>query len=700
MVIIKKRVAIITRDPIVSKFYESQILELFGEFVETSIYNVFDGSISHIVKSDLYVTSTDAFNNAAEYARYIPQGSEVTEVEITYTKKAIDILLELPEGTEALFVNLSENMAMEAITRLSQLSISHIKFTPYYPNCTTPVEGFKIAVTSDEGRYAPKTIERLINIGQRVLDSSTIVEIALKLGLNYVLERREFREYFNSIMSNNYVFDQLFGRSLRLESRFEILTNLMEDGIVGVDEEGDIFSCNPKAYEIANIRGSDVINKQAEAVFPFLPFEECRKTRMKIENRLVKINNVDINYSISPVIRKNEYLGAFATIQKFSVAETKQHNLRLQMLDKGHKAKYTFHDIVGESSTIKKAKLIAEKMAKTNSSILITGESGTGKELFAHAIHNSSLRKNFPFIAINCAAMPDNLLESELFGYEDGAFTGARKGGSIGLFEFAHKGTLFLDEVEGMSPALQVKLLRVIQEGEVMRVGGNKIIVVDVRIIAATNESLETLVSAGSFRKDLYYRLNTLPVQIPPLRDRGEDLMILLEQFKKDLGGKFTLTDCVKEALMNHSWDGNIRELRNYMEYLVYLDQEVVECSDLPQSFHHQAKESIKKMKINEEKNSEDLNLLVRLAGNQMEEYLFVLKSLNEANEKQEIKGRMSLAEDAKKQNIYLTQQEIRSILSSLDSLSLVKVSKGRGGSKITNKGKKLLDVISHSDNL
>ncbi|MGB4588978.1 MAG: sigma 54-interacting transcriptional regulator [Clostridiaceae bacterium] len=695
---IKKRVAIITRDPIVSKFYEHQILELFGEFVETSIYNVFDGSISHIMKSDLYVTSTDAFNNTVEFEKYIPKGSEVTEVEITYTKKAIDILLELPEGTEALFVNLSENMAMEAITRLSQLSISHIKFTPYYPNCTTPVEGFKIAVTSDESRYAPKNIERIINIGQRVLDSSTIVEIALKLGLNYMLERKEFREYFNSIMSNNYVFEQLFGRSLRLESRFEILTNLMEDGIVGVDEEGAIFSCNPKAYEIANISGRDVLNQPAALIFPFIPFEECKKTRMKIENRLIRINNVDINYSISPVIRKNEYLGAFATIQKFSVAETKQHNLRLQMLDKGHKAKYTFNDIVGESSTIKKAKLIAEKMAKTNSSILITGESGTGKELFAHAIHNSSLRKNFPFIAINCAAMPDNLLESELFGYEDGAFTGARKGGSIGLFEFAHKGTLFLDEVEGMSPALQVKLLRVIQEGEVMRVGGNKIIVVDVRIIAATNESLETLVSAGSFRKDLYYRLNTLPVQIPPLRDRGEDLMILLEQFKKDLGGKFTLTDCAKEALLSHGWDGNIRELRNYMEYLVYLDQDIVECSDLPQSFHHQAKESKIKKKKADEQGNEDISLLARLAGNQMEAYLFVLKNLDEANEKQEIKGRMSLAEDAKKQNIYLTQQEIRSILSSLDSLALVKVSKGRGGSKITNKGKKIIEALSQSE--
>ena len=178
-------------------------------------------------------------------------------------------------------------------------------------------------------------------------------------------------------------------------------------------------------------------------------------------------------------------------------------------------------------------------MAATDSPVLLMGETGTGKELMAHALHQASRRADGPFIAINVAAMPENLLESELFGYEEGAFTGAKKGGRPGLFEFAHQGTLFLDEVEGMSLSMQVKLLRVLQEGEIMRVGGGSIIRVDVRIVAATNESLEEKIQEGSFRKDLYYRLNALTVEIPPLRKRGDDIFLLLDYLYAENGRKF-----------------------------------------------------------------------------------------------------------------------------------------------------------------
>ena len=173
-------------------------------------------------------------------------------------------------------------------------------------------------------------------------------------------------------------------------------------------------------------------------------------------------------------------------------------------------------------------------------------------------------------MAINVAAFPENLLESELFGYEEGAFTGAKKGGRLGLLEISHQGTLFLDEVEGMSPALQVKLLRVLQEREIMRVGGTSIIPIDVRIVAATNESLERKVAEGTFRRDLYYRLSTLPIVIPPLSERGDDLFLILEQFQKELGGSFRLTPQVRGFLKSYSWPGNIRELRNVVEYFLY----------------------------------------------------------------------------------------------------------------------------------
>jgi len=591
-------------------------------------------------------------------------------------------------------VNLSEIMVREAITYLNQLGINHINFTPYYPGAP-PVSSFDLAVTVGEARYVPKDVKNIIDLGQRVLNTTTVIEIALRLKFDYLLEREKFREYFRSLAVNNYSFDQIFGRALKMESQFEILMEIMDEGIIGVNEDDVIFACNTKAVEITGITKELAIDHPALSVFSFIPFEKCRHTRKKINNLLIKVSGIDINVTVTPVIRGDEYIGSFATIQKFTEEEYKQHNLRIQLLNKGHKAKYSFNDIIGESSVIKKACEIAKKMAKTNSTVLITGESGTGKELFAHAIHNESKRRDYPFIAINCAAMPDNLLESELFGYDEGSFTGAKKGGKLGLFEYAHKGTIFLDEVEGMSSSLQIKLLRVIQEREIMHVGGNKIISIDVRIIAAANESLEELVAVGKFRNDLYFRLNTLPVQIPPLRERGDDIMLLFEYFKSNLGGKFTLTPQVVNAFLFHNWNGNVRELHNYVEYLTYIDKEIIYYEDLPPGFHNKAMS-----KYNSDASTNlDAKLLEQLAGNKLDDYLFVLNSLHRGFINQITKGRNSISEEAEMAGRFLTQQEIRGILNSLNDLGLIKMSRGRGGSKINDKGIKVLNSLHSRPN-
>ncbi|WP_326911352.1 sigma-54 interaction domain-containing protein [Sedimentibacter sp. MB31-C6] len=693
MNVIKKRISIVTLTYSASKFYENQIKDLFGEFVVTSSYSLLDGSIKNIENSDIFIITTDAFNSIADLKINIPFDIPKVEIEVTYTKENLETLMKLPKGSKALFVNLSEIMVRESIARLNQLGINHIEFTPYYPGAK-PVSGFDIAVTVGESQYAPDDIKTVIDLGHRVIDSATVVEIALRLNFEYLLERQNFKEYFRSIAANNYSFDMLFGKSLRMESQFEILMDIIDDGIIGVNESDIIFACNSKALEITNTLRENVIDHSAKKAFPFLPFEKCKKTRKKIENNLIKVNDVDINISVTPVIRSNEYIGAFATIQKFTEEESKQHNLRIQLLNKGHKAKYVFEDIIGESEPIKKACAIARKMAKTNSSVLITGESGTGKELFAHAIHNESKRRNYPFIAINCAAMPDNLLESELFGYEEGSFTGARKGGKLGLFEFAHKGTIFLDEVEAMSPSLQVKLLRVIQEREIMRVGGNKIISIDVRIIATSNESLENLVAKGSFRTDLYYRLNTLPIQLPPLSERGNDIILLFEYFKNKINGHFTLSTQIIDAFMSHNWNGNIRELRNYVEYFTYLNKDEIFYDDLPPSFYNNPKiisnNSIdKNIKL-------DVELLEQLAGNGIEEYHFVLNKLYDGFINKINLGRLSIAEMAETNGIFLTQQEVRNILIDLSNLGLIKMTRGRGGSKINNRGIKVLKELNN----
>ncbi len=240
---------------------------------------------------------------------------------------------------------------------------------------------------------------------------------------------------------------------------------------------------------------------------------------------------------------------------------------------KGHIAKYTFDDILGEDPRFMEVLHQAREYATVNSTVLISGETGVGKEMFAHAIHLDGARKSGPFVAVNCAVLPENLLESELFGYVEGAFTGARKSGKPGLFELANQGTIFLDEISEMSPRLQARVLRVLEEGEIMRLGDDRVIRVDVRTIAATNRDLALMVKDGAFRKDLYYRINVLPLELPPLRERGGDAALLAEHFLsilcKQLGKELLRLDPdARRAISAYPWPGNIRELRNVAERL------------------------------------------------------------------------------------------------------------------------------------
>ena len=334
---------------------------------------------------------------------------------------------------------------------------------------------------------------------------------------------------------------------------------------------------------------------------------------------------------------------------------------------------------------------MARKMAASNSAILITGESGTGKELLASAIHNESSRAKYPYIAINCAAMPEHLLESELFGYEEGAFTGARKNGKVGLFEHAHRGTLFLDEIEDMSPSLQVKLLRVLQEKEIMRVGGTKIINVDVRIIAATNVNLDSMVQDGLIRKDLYYRLNTMQLELPPLRSRREDILPLVQHFCHQDRLHFRLSDAVMNRFMQHHWDGNIRELKNCMEYFQCLEKDIIQPEDLPRQFRRTSRSTPQpdspvlypqRQSLPTETSSER-----RLS----DEENFVLQCLYQAFCEKRLIGRRTICDLAQEGHQMLTEQEIRKILKNLEASGLVKVGSGRAGSRLTPAGVALM---------
>lgn len=694
----KKIISIVTLDPRAGKSYAADVEQLFGEYAKINIYNVRDGSAMGVLPwADLFVVSTDAYGSAEEVARHVPIGCQTMAVEVSFRWSELRKLKEIPKGTKVLFVNMTQTMAREAIAQANQFGINHIHLIPFYPGAVLD-EDIQIAVTPDEMRYVPEEIETKINLGQRPCTSGMMIEIALRLGLENLLETEKFQEYFRDIATNNYSFDQMFARSIRLESQFHILMEILEEGVIGVNEKGEIFACNHHAEEITRVSQEMILGHWGDEVFSYIPFSQCLKERKRIEARVRRINGINVSVEVVPVLRQETCIGAFAILQKFNDVENRQNELRSQLFQKGHIAKYDFHDVIGNSEAIGRTKEILKRMAASESPVLLIGETGTGKELFAHAVHKASKRSKGPFIAINVAAVPENLLESELFGYEEGAFTGAKKGGRPGLLEFSHKGTLFLDEVEGMSPMLQVKLLRVLQEREIMRVGGNRIINIDVRIVAATNEALEQKVEEGSFRRDLYYRLNTLPIVIPPLAARGDDMFLLINHFREELGGEFSLTPPVKEFLKNYSWPGNIRELRNVVEYFIYTGHRQIEMEDLPPTVLKSGYSSLRPVLAQIQPEHQPAytppNQNPR-PSDQAEKggdrnYRFVLEQLYQASEQRISLGRDKILAKAREDYIPMSQQEVRNILTQMAEQGIARVSRGRGGSQLTPVGRKL----------
>ncbi|MBX4267945.1 sigma 54-interacting transcriptional regulator [Clostridium estertheticum] len=349
-------------------------------------------------------------------------------------------------------------------------------------------------------------------------------------------------------------------------------------GIYVINKEGILKTINKEACSILRIKEEDIIGKKVDTILPdwINIFEKIIKGNV-YNNIEVTLSNettkTRYNVSANPIEIDNEVKGlvvVFTAIKKVIKSVNKYSSGR---------AIYNFEDIVGDSLEIKKVIEYAKIISSSPSTVLIQGESGTGKELLAQSIHNYGDRSNKTFIAINCGAISKNLIESELFGYEEGSFTGARRGGCAGKFELSSGGTLFLDEIGEMPLDMQVNLLRVLQEGYITRVGGDKIIPVDVRIIAATYKDLKKEVEKGRFREDLYYRLSVIPIKIPSLIERKGDLPILIDHLLKikanKLNKKLTIMSAgIYEKMLNYNWPGNIRELENCIENIVNLNGE------------------------------------------------------------------------------------------------------------------------------
>jgi PAS domain S-box-containing protein len=406
-----------------------------------------------------------------------------------------------------------------------------------------------------------------------VVGDNISVKVAKQLGMNALLIESGKEALMQSILEAERVAE-VRKKELEKSKRIKSIIDFAYEGIITVDQEGVIDTFNPQAVKIFEREAYKIIGKNINKIFPEFNFSKITKIGQKIEGKIWTVGDIKIVANIIPIKINNEIVRTVVTFQKVSQIQKTEQKIREKLYLKGNVAENTFSDIIGQSQIFRNLKEEAKNYAQIDSPVLLYGETGTGKELFAQAIHNYSPRRNKSFVAFNCAALPESLLESELFGYVEGAFTGAKKEGKMGLFEQAHEGTIFLDEIGEISQNIQARLLRVLQEHKVRRLGDDKVIPVDVRIIASTNKKLIELLKENKFRDDLYYRINVLNLEIPPLRERKEDISLLVNFFIKKYGYKFKkivegISEEGMQILENYDWPGNIRQLENIIERLV-----------------------------------------------------------------------------------------------------------------------------------
>ncbi|MRX70900.1 AAA domain-containing protein [Bacillus lacus] len=654
-----------------------QLKQLFGDILTVDAFAIDEELPSSLNSRTVIVSSMQA---KKEIPAILLSGASVIVANRMPDHQHLDKLLAIPAETKALVVNDSYQSAQDTISTLTQLGITHIEYIPYQKGHPVP-SGISLAISPGEMDSVPETVQDKIDIGVRLLDYSTIFEILYSLNMTDLAEMISQRYLRNLIsLHQDLLLAEVTANKLRLH--LQHVVDAVDDSVIAVSKDHTISVLNDGAKMLLNLEEEyspvgkplqEILQDDAVANF-ILHGEE--------ENEFHTLNGIDV--MIHRYVLETEGT-CVATIKTVRQAIEIEQSARKELAQNGLVAKYTFEHIKGRHPLIQDVVKIAKKLAMSELPVLIQGATGTGKELFAHSIHTYSSRKNGPFLAVNCSALPETLLESELFGYEEGTFTGAQKGGRKGLFELANGGTIFLDEIGDISQSLQARLLRVLQEKEIRRTGGHKLIPIDTRVISATNNNLLEKVSHQEFRADLYYRLNVLSLQIPELKDRKSDIPLLIQHFIELSGRMVRVDPAAEKALLQYDWPGNIRELKNSIDYMLAVcDGRTIQLHDIPN--RHLEKPAKKKTS-----KTNDIQLTVM----DKEQYLFILQSINKANEEGEPASRRMIAEMSKTTRIPLTAQQVRHRLDFLEKSHYVTKGRGRAGTKITVEGLDFLNSLT-----
>ena len=407
------------------------------------------------------------------------------------------------------------------------------------------------------------------------IGDGTLTTIAEKQGSETILITSREESIDAAIQEARRILQANWLEKKRTE-RIRTIIDFMRDGLIAIDEEGKVILFNQAAEEIFRVKKEEVLGRQIQDSISVCKLPNLLHSNRPQYGHLLNAGDTKLVIDRNPVLVDDRLGGAVATFQAVDDFQKMEHKIRRQLADRGLHASYRLSDIIYRSEAMRRCIFHAERYAIYDAPTLVLGESGVGKELICQGMHNASARRREPFVAVNCAALAPSLMESELFGYAEGSFTGATRSGKAGIFELAHHGTVFLDEISELPFELQGKLLRVLQEHQVMRIGDDKIIPVDVKVICASNRNLSQMVREGTFRKDLFFRINILSLIVPPLRSRREDILPLAEHFMERFSKKYGLTrltfdERTAERLLNRAYEGNVRELSALIERCVIL---------------------------------------------------------------------------------------------------------------------------------
>ncbi len=664
-----KKILLITLAEPIGTQYWAELRDFFGDALQIDFM-----TCSQVVKTpafgyDLILLSSYGFWD--EIKDSINYDAKVIKIIKNLDPAGVTALEAVPYGASALVVNVGPRSAGESIHHIYGHGRTDLTLYPYYPGAER-VEETDYILTQGEPQLCPPSDKPVIDIYNTVIDMQVYWDIILHTGLPQQAYGKKLAGLSKVASGTSESFSYIISERVIQDNIINALFENMNEGVLMFDAQRRVVNASPNAQRYLGESLADLQGRKLTAVLAITEAQILGQ-----ESLVLSVHGDDLICEVVEGIVVGDRELGLVVLKKFDDAQMKMKRHSDALLKKGYRAKYQLKDIAGQGDVMRRLKENVVHLAASEATILIQGESGTGKELFAHVIHENSLRRSKQFVAVNCASIPESLMESEFFGYEEGAFTGARRGGKRGIFEVASGGTLFLDEIGEIALHLQSRLLRVLQEREVSRIGGHTVIPVDVRIVAATNVDLQEQVRQGKFRRDLYYRLCVLPLFIPPLRQRGGDVLDIFGEFCRRDGCQMTLSPEVEGWFLTYPWEGNIRELRNCYEYLKYLNKSEIFMADLPNSRWNSAGNLPQSQPI--------LPAASATQPNSLEKQLLSL--IRVANGRRETIGRQKLCQMLGEQGLFLGEQEVRQHLLQLSDAGLVETKRGRGGVRITPLG-------------